>query len=153
MNRVIETAIAREHYRAPACIVWCFDCRFSDDRPGTVNLLEKFKDLMELRGSDVIEIAGGAKDIVSPSNEADREYVLGEIEKSLKLHASPLLVLMVHADCGAYGTKFADEKEEGIFCEKELNKAEDVAKAFLAKRGLDVKIEKYYADFSGLFRI
>ena len=53
--------------------------------------------------SDPIKIAGGAKVLASPEREADREFVLDQIRKSMRLHGTRRVILMVHSDCGAYG--------------------------------------------------
>jgi hypothetical protein len=58
---------------------------------------------------DPIKIAGGAKCLASPEPESDREFVLDQIRKSMRLHETKRVILMVHSD-GAYFVDF-----EGIW--------------------------------------
>lgn len=48
-------------------------------------------------------MAGGAKSLASPEHEADREFLLAQVEKSIRLHGTDRVILMLHSDCGAYG--------------------------------------------------
>src|SRR5258708_3693122 len=86
---------SREHYQADACILWCFDDRFS-------GLLEDFKKKRNFKHTDVIECAGGAKALAADSGP-ERDFILNQIGASVRLHRAPLAVLMVHIDCGGYG--------------------------------------------------
>ena len=146
MQRIVTQKIDRHHYRADACIFWCFDDRFSP-------LLEAFVKMMGFTRIDPIEIAGGAKGIASPASEWERGYLLDQIGKSIALHEVPLIVLMVHTDCGAYGKKFEDAKAEQAFYKSELEKAEAAVSQFLRARNLSATIEKYFADFEGLIKL
>lgn len=148
MKRIIDAKIDPAHYEASAYVIWCFDARFSDDRPGKNNLFEKFKEKLGLRNVDLVEVAGGIKDIASSESESDRDYLLGQIEKSVKLHKPPVVMLMAHLDCGAYGGR----KDEDFYIE-ELNKAGKVVADFLASRGIKMDIRKFLADFEGLLEV
>lgn len=50
-----------------------------------------------------IRVAGGAKCLATPDPESERDFVLEQIPKSIRLHGTDRVVLMVHSDCGAYG--------------------------------------------------
>lgn len=146
MERIVSEKIENHHYRADACIVWCFDDRFS-------NLLQKFIAARGWKHTDLIKVAGGAKGLASPTNEAEREYLLDQIAKSIKLHQPPMIALMVHADCGAYGKSFRSESVEREFYTNELSKAGETVSGFLAQNSIGAQVEKYFADFNGLSKI
>lgn len=146
MNKIIDFQTNKEHYHAHACIVWCFDDRFTP----VLNAFTKAKGYLHY---DLVRIAGGIKALASPDKETDREYVLKQIEISLKLHHTPKLVLMNHSDCGAYGglqafqDNEATEKEEHI---KELS----AAKNFLQKNlSQQVPIDLIFVDCSGIYEV
>lgn len=147
MPRRIGESVDRAHYQADTCLVWCFDDRFSE-------LLGKFIADQRFRHADLIKVAGGAKDLASPTNTADRIYLLGQIEKSMRLHRPKSVSLMVHADCGAYGgLAFESDAAEREFFESELAKAEAAVRELLTRLGAALPIQKYFADFSGLTRL
>src|SRR5271155_2274942 len=96
MNKVFHFDAPREKYHCDAAIVWCFDNRFELG-------FRKFLKRIGVNFSDPIKIAGGAKSLASPELETDRDFVLGQIRKSIQLHDTKRVILMVHSDCGAYG--------------------------------------------------
>ncbi len=122
MNKIIDFETNKEHYHAQACIVWCFDNRFTP-------ALNEFTRNKNYQHYDLIKVAGGAKSLASPEKEIEEEYILKQIEISLKLHHAQRIVLMNHSDCGAYGglqafeNNEAKEKETHI---KELQTAKGV---------------------------
>lgn len=146
MERIVSEKIESHHYRADACIVWCFDDRFS-------GLLERFIAARGWKHTDLIKIAGGAKGLASPGNKAEREYLLDQISKSIKLHQPPLIALMVHADCGAYGLEFKSAQDEQNFYTGELEKAATEVEKSIKASAPDIRVEKYMADFAGLVKI
>ena len=101
--------------------VMCIDYRFW---PQTLPLLQKKYGLF-----DLIEIAGGAKSIVSPLEKEDETTLLENIEISIRLHNSKQLILLNHIDCGAYGGSkiFKSHDEELAFHKKELEQARKLA--------------------------
>ena len=140
--KVIAPSLAiKDHYRADACIVWCFDDRFSKALDSYI--IEK--GLVHL---DIVKIAGGAKELATPSDEHNREFVLGQILASIRLHHTRRVVLMNHADCGAYGGSkvFGDNKREKDFHQRELEAGRD----FLAKHIPGVPIDIIYVDFDNV---
>ena len=141
MKHVLKHEVSKEHYQSDACIVWCFDNRFSE-------LLDVFTRQEKFRDTDVVEIAGGIKDIANPSRQDEREYVLGQIEKSVRLHKTPLIVLMAHNNCGAYGGT-----EDVAFYEQELRKAKKLVEEHLAQRNMQARVSAYFADFDGLHEL
>ena len=59
-------------------------------------------------------VAGAAKNLVSPQESGDKEFILRQIGISKKLHHIREIILMNHEDCGAYGgrTTFSSAEEE-----------------------------------------
>ena len=96
MKKVFHFDAPREKYHCDAAIVGCFDHRFG---PG----FRKFLKRSGILHSDHIQVAGGAKCLASPERDSDREFVLEQIRKSMRLHGTRRVILMLHSDCGAYG--------------------------------------------------
>lgn len=144
MEKILSFESSREHYEADALVGWCLDDRFSA-------ALEAFKEKRGFKHSDVVEWAGGAKDLASLI-AAEREAQLGQIKKSIALHKTKRVVLMVHVDCGAFGGSKAfgndREKERGHLV-SQLNAAEQTVKEMFP----DLEVEKVMADFDGIYRI
>jgi hypothetical protein len=144
MKKVFHFDTPREEYQCDAAILWCFDHRFDLGfrkflkRSGVVNM-------------DPIKVAGGAKSLASPEKESDREFVLDQIRKSIRLHQTPRVILMVHSDCGAYGGlagKFhGDTTAEAKHHEHELRRAA----ANLKEAIPEIEVEGYFVDFEGVY--
>ncbi|MEK7482413.1 MAG: carbonic anhydrase [Patescibacteria group bacterium] len=139
MKKIVDVKIEKEHYVAAACLVWCFDDRFTP-------ALEAFVKEKGYARFDVIRVAGGSKSLASPENESDREFILKQIEISLRLHKAQRIVLMNHSDCGAYGglkSFGGDEATEKVAHIAELGKA----KEFLQKNiNSDIPIDLIFVD-------
>lgn len=143
MRRVFHFDVPRDQYAADAAVVMCFDLRF--------NLaFHKFLTSIGASNHDLIKVAGGAKCLASPDNEAEREFVLEQIRKSMRLHRTRRIILMVHADCGAYGgaAAFRDEGAEVAHHEAELQRASQLLRGAIA----DVEVEAYFVDFEGVWK-
>ena len=125
------------HYRADACVVWCFDNRFT-------SLLGAFMKKQKLRHVDLVKIAGGAKDIASPSRASDRAYLLKQIAASIRLHRTRKIILMAHKECGAY-----DGTRDKNFYVRELHKARGIVLRYFP----DADVSVYFADFRELRKI
>ena len=139
MEKKIKFQSSTDHYIADACVVWCFDDRFSD-------LLGKFT--KKMKHFDLVKIAGGAKALAGePSPEQD--FVLSQIKTSVRLHGAKRIALMLHRDCGAYGgsKSFSDAATE---------KDQQISRLFAAKQLLTneapgVPVDIYFGDFDGLY--
>ncbi|MEK9166205.1 MAG: carbonic anhydrase [Patescibacteria group bacterium] len=143
---IVPFASSREHYKADAAIVWCFDDRLS-------GLLQRFVEEKKMGHKDLVVIAGGLKTLVSPDKESDREFVLGQIQASIKLHAPSKIYLMVHSDCGKYGglKNFGDDPNKEL--EHYVEEAKK-AKEYLAEHiPENVSVETLFADFSGVYQL
>ena len=95
MKKIFHFEALRGRYVCDAAVVWCFDNRFDLG-------FRKFLKRIEVTYSDPIKIAGGAKCLASPELETDREFVLDQIRKSMQLHGTKRVILMLHFDCGVY---------------------------------------------------
>src|SRR6204780_5123319 len=81
---------AREQYRCDAAVISCFDNRFQLG-------FSKFLKRLGIVASDPIKLAGGAKCLASPEHPIEREFVLEQIRKSIRLHETKLVILMLHS--------------------------------------------------------
>src|SRR6266852_4561358 len=96
MRKVFHFDSPREKYHCDALVVGCFDNRFET---ASRKLLKRIGVVQP----DPIKIAGGAKALASPDEEFHRQFVLDQIQKSIRLHGTGRVILMLHSDCGAYG--------------------------------------------------
>ena len=146
MQKILDFESSREHYTADACVVWCFDARFTKS-------LQGFAQARNYRSYDLVRIAGGAKSLASPDNESERIFVLKQIEISLKLHRAEKIVLMTHSDCGAYGGIKSFEND--IDREKETHIKElTAAREFLEKNlSMSVPVELLFVNFDSIWEL
>jgi carbonic anhydrase len=146
MHKVFHFNAPREKYHCDAAIVWCFDNRFQLG-------FSKYLKRLGVVNSDPIKIAGGAKSLVSPEQERDREFVLEQIRKSIKLHGTRRVILMLHSDCGAYGGLAGgfggDAKAEALHHEAELQRAAE----WLKNEIPGIEVQGYFVDFEGIWEI
>ena len=136
----------REKYHCDAAIVWCFDNRFQLG-------FAKFLKRRGVVNSDPIKIAGGAKCLASPEHEGDRQFVLDQIRKSMSLHGTKLVILMLHSDCGAYGGLDGgfggNARVEAQHHEEELRRAAECVQKAIPS----VDVQAYFVDFEGIWAV
>jgi carbonic anhydrase len=143
MKKVFHFDSPRGDYRSDAAIILCFDDRF---RLG----FDKFLKRIGISNSDRIRIAGGAKSLASPERESDREFVLDQVRKSIRLHHTKRVILMVHSDCGGYGGLAAfrgDAAAEARHHEQELQRAAEC----LGQAIPGIETKAYFVDFEGVW--
>ena len=144
VKKVFHFEAPRDRYHCDAAILWCFDNRFELG-------FRKFLKRIGVVNSDPIKIAGGAKVLVSPDHEADREFVLEQIRKSMRLHGTRRVILMLHSDCGAYGGLaggFAgDAAAEAAHHERDLQRAANNLRAAIP----GIEVQGYFVDFEGIW--
>lgn len=103
--------------------------------------------------SDPIKIAGGAKSLASPQLQTGREFVVDQIRKSIRLHGTRLVILMLHSDCGAYGGLAGgfggDARLEAEHHQQELQRAAD--RLHQAIPGIEV--QAYFVEFEGIWAV
>ena len=144
MRKLFHFSSPREKYQCDAAVVWCFDNRFE-------LVFRKFLKRIGVEYTDPIKVAGGAKCLASPDHESDREFVLEQIRKSIRLHNTRRVILMVHSDCGAYGGLEAfdnDAHAEFLNHRGELRRAA----ARLTEAIPGIAVESYYVDFEGVWQ-
>src|SRR5215469_18209521 len=146
MKKVFHFDTSREPYHCDAAVLWCFDNRFELG-------FRKFLKRIGMVNCDPIKLAGGAKALASPEHESHREFVLDQIRKSIRLHGTRLVILMLHSDCGAYGGLDGgfggDAKAEADHHESELRRAAETLRE--AVRGIEVRA--YFVDFEGIWAV
>jgi carbonic anhydrase len=146
MKKVFHFDAPRAKYHCDAAIIWCFDNRFQLG-------FTKFLKRIGIANSDPIKIAGGAKCLASPEHETDREFVLEQIRKSMRLHSTTLVILMLHSDCGAYGGLVGgfggDARAEALHHEEELQRAAE----FLQGSIPGVEVQGYFVDFEAIWAV
>jgi hypothetical protein len=146
VKKVFHFDAPRGKYHCDAAIVWCFDNRFQLG-------FSKYLKRLGVVNSDPIKIAGGAKCLSSPDNKGDREFVLEQIRKSIRLHGTKLVILMVHSDCGAYGglagafNNNAEQESEYLALELER------AASYLREQLRDIEIQAFFVDFEGIWEV
>ena len=144
MRKIFHFDAPHETYRCDAAVVWCYDDRFD-------LTVRKFLKRIGVLRPDSIKVAGGAKCIASPERDSDREFILDQIRKSIRLHATNHVILMTHSDCGAYGGLAhafkGDTKAEAAHHAQELQRA--ATHLSQALPGLD--IDTYFVDFEGVW--
>ena len=146
MTKVFHFDSPREKYHCDAAIVWCFDHRF---QLGVTKFLKR----LGVSNSDSIRIAGGAKCLASPEHQHEREFVLEQIRKSIRLHGTELVILMLHSDCGAYGGLLGSfggyAGAEAQHHEEELRRAAEC----LRKAIPGIGVQAYFVDFEGVWAV
>ena len=145
MRKVFHFDSPREKYHCDAAVVWCFDNRFE-------LAFQKFLKRAGVFNCDPIKMAGGAKCLASPENETERAFVLEQIRKSMRLHGTSRVVLMLHSDCGAYGGLKAfhdDSRAEAENAARELALATGSLLAAIP----GVSVECYFVDFEGVWEV
>jgi carbonic anhydrase len=144
LKKVFYFDAPREKYRCDAAVLSCFDNRFDLG-------FREFLKHIGVANPDPIKIAGGAKCLASPEREAEREFVLDQVRKSMRLHGTKRVILMVHSDCGAYGDLAGgfggDDRAEAAHHQRELARA--AAKLLEAIPGIEV--QGYFVDFDGIW--
>lgn len=144
-NYIFPYETSLDHYTAEAFVVRCFDDRF----------WKAFKHFLKSQGIKHIDpesVAGGTKIFSSPEKETDRDFMLRELEKSIRLHHTKKVVLFTHHDCGAYGgfSRFDNDREKELtFHASEHKKAREI----LRERFPDLAVENYFIDDKGALRI
>jgi carbonic anhydrase len=143
VKKVFHFDAPSEWYACDAAIVCCFDSRFDVG-------FSKFLKRMGIVQADPIRIAGGAKVLVAPDRESDREFVLEQIRSSIRLHGTRRVILVLHSDCGAYGrlARFqGDAAAEAAHHAAELHRAAANLKAAIP----GIEVQGYFADFEGIW--
>jgi hypothetical protein len=143
MRKVFHFDSPRARYKADAAIIWCFDHRFDV-------VLHKLTKRIGVEFFDPILVAGGAKCLAGNDLERDRQFVLEQVRKSIQLHGTRTVLLMLHSDCGAYGGLAAfnnDTAQEAENHRQDLHRAVD----FLQAEIPELTIRGFFVDFEGVW--
>ena len=142
-ERVVSLESPQEHYVAYACMFWCFDDRLW-------KLRKQFIKALGFTNIDYVQVAGASKDLAGEDFGA-KEYLIRQIDASVKLHGSKCVILVMHIDCGACGgsKSFENVDAEWRHHVKVLTKAAGV----VSERFPQLQVDRYVADFQGLHRI
>jgi len=99
---------------------------------------------------DPIRVAGGAKCLAGDESESDRQFVLEQIRKSVALHNTDTILLMLHSDCGAYGGLAAFNNDTVREAENHRN---DLHRSleFLRTELPQLNVMGYFVDFEGVW--
>jgi len=131
VKKVFHFEAPRGSYHCDAAILWCFDHRFDLG-------FRKFLKRIGVANSDPIKVAGGAKCLASPEHEAEREFVLEQIRKSMRLHG---------AYGGLAGGFGGDAQAEAAHHQRELARAA----ANLLETIPGIEVQGYFVDFEGVW--
>ena len=145
MQKILHFSSPREMYTCDAVVIWCFDARFE---PAFRKLLKR----IQVFQADSIRMAGGAKSLVSPRFESNRQFLLDQIRIAMQLHGARRAVLMVHSDCGAYGGLAAFDNDP---VKEAQSHAADLQKAatFLKSAIPELAVQAYFVDFEGIWEV
>jgi carbonic anhydrase len=149
LKKISGYKVTAGHYVADACVVWCFDERF---RPS----LEAFLKTKEITHHDLVSIAGGARTLAKPANEADRTFIMNQIGISLDLHGAKSICLMMHEDCGACGGSRAfvnSEVEERELVAMLESAKESVRDFFKDTAYAGLPIDLVLVKFDGIYEL
>jgi carbonic anhydrase len=146
MRKVFHFDSPREKYHCDASVVGCFDNRFEV-------VCRKLLKRIGVVQPDPIKIAGGAKALASPDEEFHRSFVMEQIHKSIRLHGTDRVILMLHSDCGAYGGLAGcfqgDAAAEADHHRAELRRAAEFLKDALPSLTVDC----YFLNFEGAWTV
>ncbi len=136
MRKLFHFDCPRDVYQADACIISCFDARFDQ-------ALRKFLKRREIVTYDHVKIPGSAKALAAPDRESDRDFVLGMVGTSLRLHRPDKLLIFAHNDCGAYPG-----------AAPEIVAADVVTAAGILRQAQpSLQVESYFCDFDGIYAL
>ncbi len=138
---------SKGHYTADACIFWCFDARFAD-------LYNEFLKQREFSNGkiDVVKGAGGAQPLAGEDG-ADKAVAQSQLAKSIKLHHTERVILMVHIDCGGYGGSKAFDDDHQAEWDHHVNELQKASALVYAAFPEIKEVECWIADFDGAHKI
>jgi hypothetical protein len=145
MRKVFHFSSPADKYVCDAAVVWCYDNRFE-------TVFRKLLRRIGISHSDPIRIAGGARCLASSGQESERVFVLEQIRRSMQLHSTRTVILMLHSDCGAYGGLAAFQ---GDAAREAHNHCTDLQQAIVRLREAipALTVKAYFVDFEGVWEV
>ncbi|MGO9261895.1 MAG: carbonic anhydrase [Bryobacteraceae bacterium] len=135
MDKLFHFDSPREHYLADACVISCYDARFD-------LAVRKFLKSRGIAVYDQVKIPGSAKALAAPESDRDRDFVLGMVRISMRLHHAARVLLIGHNECGGYSGAPAEAIVADLFR----------AAAVLLAAEPTLAVECYFADFDGIYQ-
>jgi len=119
-------------------IIHCIDFRLGKPLK---NYLEKENLLGDC---DILSVAGGIKNLLSPKRVSDKDFLLEQMGVSINLHKIKRVILSNHTDCGAYGgsAKFDSLEEERKFHIREMDEAKRIISGIYPELKVDLLLGK-----------
>jgi hypothetical protein len=103
-----------------------------------------------LGSCDEVIVAGASRDIVKPIEPAHKDYLMRQIDLSVKLHNPDEIVIIDHQDCGGYAQ---DETiRSGLETQEDRDshcKYASEAKVILKEKYPKKEIKTFYAKLGG----
>jgi hypothetical protein len=145
MRKVFHFSSPADKYVCDAAVVWCYDNRFE-------TVFRKLLRRIGIVHSDPIRIAGGARCLAACGQESERAFVLEQIRRSMNLHSTRTVILMLHSDCGAYGGLAAFQ---GDRAKEARNHCDDLQQAIMGLQSAipGLNIRAYFVDFEGVWEV
>lgn len=129
-----------DSHNAQALVLMCIDFRFH----------QSVVDQLKVRGLEAFDLkadAGAVKYLVSPEKPEVRDWIIQNIEIAKRLHQINSVVLINHADCGAYGGNEAFESDEA---QLDFHRAQlKDARTLLSSKFPDLSIQTLFAKMVG----
>ena len=88
--------LVHQHH-CDALVIHCIDFRFHEA------IRDFLHNELNIESYDLLTIPGAAKHLTATGSATRREGLLEDISISIRLHAPKEIILINHADCGAYG--------------------------------------------------
>ncbi|MBZ5524074.1 MAG: hypothetical protein LAP21_17705 [Acidobacteriia bacterium] len=145
MRKILHFTSPAEKYICDAAVVWCYDNRFE-------TVFRKLLKRIGIFHSDPIRIAGGARCLASSGNASERQFVLEQVRRSMQLHSTRIVVLMLHSDCGAYGGLAAFQNDTAREARNHCSDLKQAA-AFLKSSIPGLTVKGYFVDFEGVWEV
>ena len=145
MRKIFHFDSPAAPYVADAAVLCCFDYRI-----GTA--VRKFLKKQGIERADMIVVAGGAKTLASPRNDFERDFILGQVRMSIRLHQTGRVLVMSHSDCATYGglAHFkGDQAAEASHHRSELLRAGEL----LTENFPSISVEPYFIKFDGIWEV
>lgn len=137
---IMEMNTLNSNHHCDALVIHCIDFRFHEA------VRDFLRNELNIKSYDLLTIPGAAKHLTAAGSATRGEGLLEDIGISIRLHEPKEIILINHADCGAYGGRaaFADTAAE----ETAHRQALEEAATSLTKQLPNISIKTYFASVS-----